>query len=448
MTVVPRDLAPEVMGPHFDVAAAAGPRESCAPAEGASSEMFASAFELAPTGVAVIGMDGRFLLVNRALCQMLGRPPDELVGSTTASLTHPADLSATENAYAHLRGAGTTLTVEKRYLRPDGEVVWASTYGQTVKSAGGDSRYIVSHFLDVTAVKLAEQRHKEASRLFETAFADAPIGMALVAPEGHLFKVNRTLCALTGYTEAELLRLTFQDITHPDDLDADLDHVKRLLAGDGDRYSMEKRYLTARGQEIWVNLSVSVVRDHDQGGKPLHFISHVEPIAERKELQASLRKLAEQDALTGLWNRRRFDEELRREAARCRRYAEQSGLLMIDLDEFKKVNDTHGHQAGDELLKLVAVRLRDALRESDSLARIGGDEFAAILPNVAPDTVERVACKLREVILASRIAVEGTEIGVRASIGGHTLDQHTPDQQVAMAKADAAMYEVKATARR
>lgn len=193
--------------------------------------MFGSTFELAPTGVALIGMDGRFLRVNRALCQMLGRSADQLVGSTSAPFTHPDDLPVTENAYAHLRGAGTTLSVEKRYLRPDGEVVWASTHGQTVKSVDGEARYIVSHFLDVTAVKLAEQRHQEASTLFETAFAGAPIGMAVFAPHGRLLKVNGALCELSGYTESQLLQLRFRDVTHPEDIDVDIEHVQQLLSG-------------------------------------------------------------------------------------------------------------------------------------------------------------------------------------------------------------------------
>ena len=410
--------------------------------EEAATEIFESAFELAPTGVALIGMDGRFLRVNRALCLMLGRPADELLGSTSAPFTHPEDLRATENAYTHLRDAGTTLAVEKRYLRPDGEVVWASTHGQTVKSPDDEACYIVSHFLDVTAVKLAEQRHREASTLFETAFADAPIGMALSAPQGRLIKVNRTLCELTGYTESQMFRLTFRDITHPEDVDADLEHVKRLLCGEGDRYSLEARYFTAQGEEIWVNRSVSIVRD--ESGKPLHFISHVEPISERKELQAGLRRLAEHDPLTGLWNRRRFEEELARETARCRRYAGQAAVLMIDLDGFKSVNDTHGHQAGDELLKLVASGIRAALRESDAIARIGGDEFAAILPNIAPAAVTHVTGKLHQVIRASRITVNGTTTGVSASIGSQTLDENTADPQAALAQADTAMYQTKA----
>jgi diguanylate cyclase (GGDEF)-like protein/PAS domain S-box-containing protein len=386
-------------------------------------------------------MDGRFIRVNRALCELLGRRSDELVGSTTTPFTHPDDLQVTADAYAHLRDAGSILAVEKRYLRPDGEVVWALTHGQTVQGVDGKGVYIVSHFLDVTAMKLVEQRQQEASALFETAFADAPIGMALFARTGRWIKVNRALCRLTGYTEAQLLALTSLEITHPDDVDAVLEHRHALIAGDEDQYSSEQRYIGAEGQEIWVNVVVSIVRD--QAGQPLHFIAHVEPISERRELQARLRALADHDPLTGLWNRRRFDEELDHETARYERYPEPSALLIIDLDEFKSVNDTHGHLAGDELLRLIATRIRAALRASDSVARIGGDEFAAILPNIAPGALDHVIAKLRRAILASQITVNGETFGVSASIGSQALDGDAPDRQAAMAKADAAMYQSK-----
>lgn len=404
--------------------------------------MFESAFASAPTGVALIAMDGRFLRVNHALCVLLDRSADELVGSTSEPFTHPEDPQITDAAWAHLNHDGTPLAVAKRYLRPDGEVVWASTIGQTVKDPDGAPRYVVSHFMDVSAVKIAEQGQREASTLFETAFADAPIGMALVAPDGRWLKVNRTLCALTGYSEEHLLGgVMFQDITHPDDLDADLEHIQRLLDGEADRYSMEKRYFTAGGSQIWVNLSVSLVRD--QAGQPLHFISQIEDISERKNLEGRLQQLADYDPLTEVWNRRRFTEELQHQVHRCQRYGERAALLMIDLNRFKSVNDTHGHLTGDALLGLVASRMRNALRTSDALARIGGDEFAVILPNISRENAELVSGKLREVIVESLIAIGDTAIGVDASVGIEMLDERTPDLQAAMAGVDAAMYAVK-----
>jgi diguanylate cyclase (GGDEF)-like protein/PAS domain S-box-containing protein len=203
------------------------------------------------------------------------------------------------------------------------------------------------------------------------------------------------------------------------------------------------------GHEISVELSSWPNSDGDGLSAFAHDITErVAVQAELEELHDSLRLLAEHDPLTGLWNRRRFEEELHREVSRCQRYGQRSAVLMIDLDGFKQVNDSHGHQAGDELLKLVASRIRAALRESDSVARIGGDEFAVILPNIAPEAVRHVADKVRGVIGASRLTRNGATVAVTASIGSDMLDEKDSDQMAAMAKADAAMYRVKAAAGR
>ena len=127
---------------------------------------------------------------------------------------------------------------------------------------------------------------------------------------------------------------------------------------------MEKRYFTAQGHLIWVGLAVSLVRD--EAGRPVHFISQITDISERKRMETKLRRLADHDSLTGLWNRRRFEDELQRQVGRCQRYGERAALLLTDLDGFKDVNDTFGHKAGDDLLKVVATGLRARLRHTDS----------------------------------------------------------------------------------
>jgi PAS domain S-box-containing protein len=164
---------------------------------------------------------------------------------------------------------------------PPSASCWAAVSG-----SGERPGHIVSHFNDVTAFKLAQQRQAEATAQFETAFADAPIGMALVALHGRLLKVNRVLCRQSGYSAEQLLASTFQEMTHPDDLDGDLEQLQWLIAGEIDRYVMEKRYFTAGGTSIWTNLAVSLVRD--VLGRPMHFVSELEDISERKRLEAEL----------------------------------------------------------------------------------------------------------------------------------------------------------------
>ena len=163
----------------------------------------------------------------------------------------------------------------------------------------------------------AQAALSEAEERFRRAFNDAPIGMGLVALDGRWLRVNQRLTEITGFSGAQLLASTFQDITHPDDVDIDVEHSRQLLAGEVRSYQMEKRYVRPDGESIWVMLSVSLVRGMDD--EPLYFISQVENINERKRVERELTRLAEHDSLTGLLNRRRFQQELERERKRARR---------------------------------------------------------------------------------------------------------------------------------
>jgi diguanylate cyclase (GGDEF)-like protein/PAS domain S-box-containing protein len=407
------------------------------------TELFEASFSSAPTGIALIGLDGRLIRVNAALCALFGRPEHELIGTTTAPLTHLEDRGITEDGYAGLTGGGGPVVFETRYVRPTGPIVWAATRAAMVAGPDGQPTHIVAHVQDITALKEAELIQARATRLFETAFADAPIGLALVGLDGRFMRVNGALCDLLGYPEAELLSATFQAITHPEDLDGDLRHADRLVAGEIERYAIPQRYLTKDGDEVWANLSVSLVRDDD--GRPAHFVSQIEDISERKRLEIALQHLADHDHLTTLWNRRAFEQHLARQIAQCRRHATPAALLIVDLDDFKGVNDTHGHAAGDALLLRVAGALRTRLRSEDYVARIGGDEFAVILPDAAPEQAAHVARVLTEEIGRTCIRIDELDVGVTASVGVTCLDQDAPSQPEAMAAADRAMYEDKLT---
>ena len=142
---------------------------------------------------------------------------------------------------------------------------------------------------EVVKYQRSEKMLRESEERFSGAFEFAPIGMALVAPEGRWLKVNRALCAIVGYSEAELLARTFQEITHPDDLAADLEYVRRLLAGEIRFYQMEKRYIHARGNSVPILLDVSLIRDARH--QPLYFIAQIQDITERKRAEESLRLL-------------------------------------------------------------------------------------------------------------------------------------------------------------
>jgi len=281
---------------------------------------------------------------------------------------------------------------------------------------------------------------RRATQQFQSAFDHASIGMALVGLEGQWLQVNQALCELVGYSEEQLLGLTFQDLTHPDDLDADLALVQDVLAGRRSSYHMNKRYLHADGREIWALLSVSLATDEED--RPLHFISQIQDISERKELEEQLRHQAEHDPLTGLANRRRFEQELDRQIERCARHGESAALAVIDLDHFKSVNDQQGHATGDRLLAAVGAALQARRRATDIAARIGGDEFAMILIGVDERGAATAAAAITAAITehASAAGLETTaSVGIAMITPGVTADE-------LQARADGAMYEAKRAA--
>jgi diguanylate cyclase (GGDEF)-like protein/PAS domain S-box-containing protein len=384
-------------------------------------------------------LDGTYLYVSPACRRLFGFEPEELIGHSAYENFHPDDAERTRNLLAEALSRTDTITTQFRTLRKDGSWAWVeSAVRHTVDPATGRVTDVIAVTRDITSQRLAQQ----AERRFETAFADAPIGMALVDVEGRFMKTNRALHEITGYPEDELGRLTFQDITHPDDLKADLAFLEQLVAGEIPGYQMEKRYYTQSGALIWVLLSVSLVRDDD--GAPLHFVSQIQDITERKRMEDHLQHLADQDPLTGLMNRRRFEDELQRQVSRCVRYGEQAALLLLDLDHFKFVNDTLGHKTGDRLLKAVAGSIRERLRASDVCARVGGDEFAVVLLGADAAEAQTIAEGICERIRETVLDADGEEIRTTASVGVVTLDGDVEDVFVA---ADVAMYDAKALGR-
>ena len=283
----------------------------------------------------------------------------------------------------------------------------------------------------------------DAQARFETAFTGAPIGMALVALDGRCLQVNDALCRIVGRTREELEATTLDAVTHPEDVDRDGRSLADLLRGAIPSYQVEKRYRHAGGHHLWVLVTVSLVRD--PLGAPLHFVSQAQDISERKAQAARLEYLIDHDFLTGLINRRRFLQEVAREAERMSRYGAEGAVLMIDLDNFKAVNDTFGHKAGDDLLRGVAGALRHRMRQSDVLARVGGDEFAMLLPETDAAQAQLVAEGISKT-LAGQVAVLGDRtIQVTASIGVALFDDLRAAE--VLEYADLAMYQAKDSGR-
>jgi diguanylate cyclase (GGDEF)-like protein/PAS domain S-box-containing protein len=273
--------------------------------------------------------------------------------------------------------------------------------------------------------------------------------MSISRLDGIYGRVNAELASMVGYTTEELTRMTFADLVHPDDLGRDQEAVRAMIAGERGDYATEKRYIHAEGHVVWVSFHAVLVRDAE--GEPAHFLTHVQDITDRRAYERELRHLADHDPLTGVLNRRALDREIRDHLGRVERYGHEGALLMLDMDNFKRVNDTLGHSAGDELMVRVARRLRSCLRESDVLARMGGDEFAVLLPEATAASARMVARKLCEGVRAEGMQTEGARhAGVTASVGGAPVgevDGVVPTTEDLVRAADRAMYQAKAAGR-
>lgn len=267
---------------------------------------------------------------------------------------------------------------------------------------------------DISERRRSEEALHQANQRFRSAFDDAAIGMAIVSPDGRFLRVNRALIELTGYSEKELVKMSFGDMTHPDDLGEGLHALAEMVEGRRDGYQTEKRYIHANGNVIWTGLSSSIVRDSD--GKPMYLLSQIQDISERKESEARLAHRATHDELTGLPNRGVLEDRMVLGLNRQRRERKPLALLYLDLDGFKRVNDTHGHDAGDYLLVAVAKRLTALVRPTDVVSRLGGDEFAILCEGMNEQGATQLAKRIVEVV-PKPIEVQGRSLTVTPSVG-------------------------------
>ncbi|MGY1602418.1 diguanylate cyclase domain-containing protein [Geodermatophilus sp. SYSU D00815] len=271
------------------------------------------------------------------------------------------------------------------------------------------------------------------------AFEEAPVGLAVTDSTGNWVRINRMLCELLGRSADELIGTSYRDLTLPEDLTLD-DAATEALVTDGRGKPVEKRLRHADGRLLWVRVTAHLLRDAD--GLPWGAVAAIEDIHARRLRDAELSRLAYHDPLTGVRNRALLDDDI---DAALRARDRDGGVVAVcylDVDDFKDVNDRHGHEAGDLLLVVLASRLREVRRTTDTVARLGGDEFALVahLPDAA------AAARLRErieAVCAEPLALTDLTLPLRVSVGMTVVDAPGRSATAVLAEADAAMYERK-----
>lgn len=308
-----------------------------------------------------------------------------------------------------------------------------SISGQPINDENGNFKGYCGTVRDVTT----EQKNADYASSFELA----AVGIAHIGANGKFLHANRKLCEMLGYGRDELLKLTVKQISHPDDERVTDEIRAKLRSGEIESFRIEKRYLHKNGTAIWASLTIAVKRDLN--GDPLYDVSVVEDITTRKAAEDQVQYLATHDGMTGLPNRSLFLQLLKNAIDYSSRYKHTFAVLFIDLDRFKQINDSLGHEAGDILLKTVAQRFRNCLRSSDVVARLGGDEFVVLAQRVSnPNQVIVVARNLLAAAMKP-VQIMGHDCRVTASVGISMYPADGKDEQALMVNADLAMYLAK-----
>jgi diguanylate cyclase (GGDEF)-like protein/PAS domain S-box-containing protein len=387
--------------------------------------------------------DARYTWVSPSAARVLGWEYDKLVGREVYDFIHPEDVDAVRATRESLLGEREQASVTCRFRRPSGGFIWIEAKVRRVRDADGAIIGLLSSLRDVTERKRLEAELSRARTSFELAFAAAPIGMSLVSIDGRFLRVNDALCKLLGRDEDSLLRVTFRDITHVDDLGTSNDLLKAVLDGTAQDGRLEKRFLRPDGSVVWGLLALALVRDDD--GRPRFFISQTEDITDRKNAQREIERMSTIDVLTGLPNRLLLMDRLRHALRLARRSGWLVGVVSVDLDHFKEVNDTYGHEVGDDLLRQVAGRLETATRIGDTTTRVGGDEFVILCEQVTTtDEVAQVAGRIRAE-LARPFAVLGHQVRITASVGVTVGDSESSESL--LQEADRSMFAAKRSGR-
>lgn len=281
----------------------------------------------------------------------------------------------------------------------------------------------------------------ESEMRFRSAFDYSPIGIAIVSLEGRWLKVNKALCNIIGYSESELLTLDFQKITYPDDLSKDLEYLKELYDGKIAFYQLEKRYIKKDSATIWILLTVTLIRNEQ--GIPLYYISQIQDINDKKKTEDDLSYRAYYDTLTGLSNRNHLEHSLEAAISSALRHQQRFAIFFLDLDNFKKINDTFGHDTGDEVLKVTSDRLKDNIRKTDIVSRHGGDEFILVLTGIYNVETASIFAEKIINILIQPMRIKERDLFITSSIGISFYPSDGTNSQALIKSADLALYKAK-----
>ena len=409
-----------------------------------SEDRFRALFNQATVGVAQVdSATGQFVRVNQRYADILGYSPQELVGMTFQSLTHPDDLAADLAHFRRLQsGDVPEYRLEKRYIHKDGHEVWGDATVSSMWASGSAPGYHIAVVQDITARKRMEENLRANEQRLRSILERLPMGLCLVQDDGLISFRNARYVQICGYTQEEVPDTnTWWQRAYPDATEREAIRQRLLdTSHQGIIPLAEYTIRCADGKYKAVEISGILV----EGG---HLIT-MQDLSERKAAEEEINQLAYYDPLTRLPNRRLLMDRLQQALATSARHHRSGALLMLDLDNFKTVNETRGHDRGDALLLQVAHRLRSCVHEDDTVARQGGDEFVVVLEDLG-DGPEEAAARAEDVgqrilgMLREPYQIDGDAHHSSLSMGVTIYSGTRETVDELLKRADLALYQAK-----
>ncbi|WP_246871265.1 sensor domain-containing protein [Dickeya zeae] len=400
-----------------------------------SESLFQGILDRCPVGIAVINYDGKYVTVNPAYSAIYGYTQEEMINHPFTMVFPESTRVSVLARHQSFLDEGGKLGGEWTVVRHDGVVLTVWSESVPFAQHGHKADRLV-YVLDITE----RQKAREQMKIAATVYQSTQEAIIVIDTNRKIISINPAFTRLTGYSEADVVgqpsyifRSTRHDI-------AFYDAIWRKVNEDG-LWIGEMWDRKKDGSDYLRELTINVVRD--AAGTPINYVGVFSDITQRKKQEELIWRQANYDAVTALPNRHRFQDKLERAVERARQTSRPMALMLIDLDHFKSVNDSLGHRAGDALLFAVSTRITDCIQGADTIARIGGDEFAIILSDLLrTDDCERLANTLLQ-RLAQPFDIDGESMLVSASIGIALFPNDSDTLEELFKHADQAMYAAK-----
>jgi len=416
-----------------------------APPDFATAEAFVEALSRGLGGlVSYCDAEERIQFASRDLGDWFGTDSANVIGKTLKEL-YGAEVYAEFGPRVKQALAGEDVHYERLARHPGGPPVWIAVNLRPHRDASGRVVGLFSCALEVEELKGTHDALGRALEELASHIENTPLGVVEWTSDIRVRRWSPQAAAIFGYSPVEVLGKKSSEIglVHPDSLENVRSLTRELIEGRARRNRMLARNLTKDGRTIWCQWYNSAF--FDQSGKLASILSLAEDVTARVDAEEQLQQAAVNDSLTGLPNRNSLAARLEHAIVRVNRSGDRLALLFIDLDRFKRVNDTLGHAAGDEVLRQAAARIRACVREVDTVARLGGDEFVVLLEtDVRPDTPGIIGERVRA-SFDSPFEWKGLGVTCGASVGVSLYPDHARDPASLLASADAAMYREKSS---